>query len=368
MVYHGTISPEIRAYVKFYGESSDFQIKGKPKSVKWLAKKCNISVRAVYRLLKEPLDDKKQHGISRRGIGGRRRKVSSRTESLMMRKIPMLRQWNPNWRTSDLMNAVGIEHVSVRTVQRILNKHGYNFLKARRKGILSAEDTRKRLRYAKVMKGKHPNFWKEDIAFYFDGVGFIHKTRPKENAMACRGQVWRKPGEGLHLGCTSKGQKAGNGGKQAKFFVGISYNRGVICAEQYTELNGESFAQFIRTHFSKIFSRSGKIGKQWIQDGDPSQNSAKARAALHEIGANLLPIPPRSPELNPIENVFSFVKKELRKQVLLNNVEKETYEEFSLRVKATLYSSSTIRINNIIDSVGKRLSRIIIRKGGRIEY
>ena len=181
-------------------------------------------------------------------------------------------------------------------------------------------------------------------------------------------KVWRNHSEGLHMHCTAKGSKTGNGGRQAKFFVAISHDRGVIFAEQYEELNGKSFAYFIRTYFGEIFSRTGKSGKQWIQDGDPSQNSAKAKLAMHEIHVDLLPIPPRSPELNPIENVFAFVKKELKAQVLEGNIEKESYEQFSLRVKATLYSSSTTRINNIISSYHKRLSQIIVRKGGRIEY
>ena len=89
----------------------------------------------------------------------------------------------------------------------------------------------------------------------------------------------------------------------------------MIFAEQYEKLNGKSFAQFITTYFNDIFFRSGKNVKRWLQDGDPSQNSALAKNAMKDMDAELFSIPPRSPELNPIENVFSFVKKELfRKQ------------------------------------------------------
>ena len=175
------------------------------------------------------------------------------------------------------MKECGITNISERTTRRILNRHGYGFLTARRKGVLSKKDTSMRLKFAKTMVGKEPNFWTQDIAFYFDGVAFVHKTRPKESASSCQLHVWRKPSEGLQQNCTKKGSKCGNGGKQAKFFVAISHERGVVFAEQYEKLNGKSFAEFITTYFNDIFFRSGKNVKRWLQDGDPSQNSALAK-------------------------------------------------------------------------------------------
>ena len=86
------------------------------------------------------------------------------------------------------------------------------------------------------------------------------------------------------------------------------------------------------------------------------------------IGAKLFSIPSQSPELNPIENVFSFVKKELRLQAIEHQLQRKSYEQFSLRAKATLYSTSTELVNNIIESYGEGLSQIILKKGGRINY
>ena len=38
--------------------------------------------------------------------------------------------------------------------------------------------------------------------------------------------------------------------------------------------------------------------------------------AMSEVNANLLSIPPRSPDINPIENLFYLVRKELDEQVI----------------------------------------------------
>lgn len=355
MVYTRTIDATTRAYMKFHGDLIERSGKKKGAVVKWLSEKCNVSRMSVYRIMKEAPNHKAYVPSSRKGVGGRKKKVTVRAESLFLRKIAVLRKNIPNWSAQDLMSAAGIDNISLRTAQRILNKNGYKHRTARRKGILDARDTKVRLSFARNMRSKEDSFWREDMAFYFDGVGFVHKTRPTAAALACRGKVWRKRNEGLALGCTTKGSKAGYGGKQVKFFVAISYDCGVICAEQYTDLNGSTFAQFIHSHFTKIFERSGKLSKKWLQDGDPSQNSAKARRALQSLDASLISIPPRSPDLNPIENIFSLVKRELRSQALENNIHCESIGEFALRVKATLYSTSPTKINTVIESMNRRL-------------
>ena len=294
--------------------------------------------------------------------------MTTRAENLLLRKIKVLRSEKPNWTVRDLMSTSGVENVSTRTVQRILNRNGYKHLTARRKGILNSRDAKLRLQYAKKMQKKDSDFWTNDIAFYFDGVGFVHKTRPKAAALTVNKKLWRRPNEGLAMGCTSKGRKSGNGGKQVKFFVAISHSCGVICAEEYTKLNGANFAKFIEDKFKTIFHRSGKCSRHWLQDGDPSQNSAKARKALGRVDAQMVHIPPRSPDLNPIENIFSFVRRELNEQAVQGNITREGIREFALRVKATLYSTSPTKINKVIESMKNRISKVILHKGGRIEY
>ena len=49
----------------------------------------------------------------------------------------------------------------------------------------------------------------------------------------------------------------------------------------------------------------------FLQDGDPSQNSKLSKQALKSIDTTKFDIPPRSPDLNPIENVFNYVKQQL---------------------------------------------------------
>ena len=79
-------------------------------------------------------------------------------------------------------------------------------------------------------------------------------------------------------------------------------------------------------------------GKLFLQDGDPSQNSCKARSAWDKIRARKFSIPARSPDLNPIKNIFHILKKKLHKAALEMKVERKDFQEFSARVKTTLES------------------------------
>ena len=69
-------------------------------------------------------------------------------------------------------------------------------------------------------------------------------------------------------------------------------------------MSGVYFKGLIEREFKRMFTDAKKGGsKLFIQDGDPSQNSFLARAAWKRIGAKLMPIPPRSGDINCIENL-----------------------------------------------------------------
>ena len=177
---------------------------------------------------------------------------------------------------------------------------GFNLLPARKKG--SCNKCRKRKVFAcecKQLVSASPNFFTRSIAFYLDGVSFVHKTRPLSDALAPRGRVWRKRSEGLQAG-----------GKRLHLLVAISYKQGAVIEEEYEKMTGRYFAWFVRNKFPVLFSR--KRGRKWfIMDNDPFQRSVAACKAIEKECCELFCIPARSPHLNPIENMFHIAKKGL---------------------------------------------------------
>jgi len=167
---------------------------------------------------------------------------------------------------------------------------------------------------------------------------------------------------------SSQRNKAGTGGKLVKMIVAISYNKGVIICKQYDRMCGAFFKTFIDENFESMFQAAKKgESRLFLMDGDPSQNSARARAAMSRVGCQLFKIPARSPELNGCENVFNIAASKLRKDALERAITRESYEQFCNRVRQTIEAVPAQTIDRIIESMNGRLRQIIDKNGERLK-
>ena len=101
-----------------------------------------------------------------------------------------------NFSVVDLISECGFDQsvVKRRTVSRYLNNNGYKYMQARKKGLLSENDRKLRLSYARTVKTtlkSSPDFHTNHVAFYLDGVSFVHKNDPLRVATQPRSRVWR---------------------------------------------------------------------------------------------------------------------------------------------------------------------------------
>ena len=326
----------------------------------------NFSLFTVFRHATRTSDNLRE----KKKRSGRPRIVTDRDERKLIRALKRLRKTDGSLTSKKIQVEAGLIHLSNRTVRAILNKHGFKYLQARRKGLLSDKDLKRRLQFARnMLKNHQENVWTKHVCFYLDASSFVHKTNPFSQARAPGAKVWRKKNDGLCIDCTSKGKKAGIGGKIAHFMVCISYRKGVYFCEQYEKMDGPYFAEFVKKSFRKLIRNScNPAGNMFLQDGDPSQNSAIARDAMKRIGVQVQSIPPRSPDMNPIENVFHLVDKKLRSDAIEKNITYESYKEFSARVKSTMENFSVDMIDKIIDTMPKRMREIVKSRGQRLKY
>ena len=103
-------------------------------------------------------------------------------------------------------------------------------------------------------------------------------------------------------------------------------------------------------------------------DGCPRQHSKKAYKAYDETGTKVMKIPARPPDLNPIENFFHLAKKAIKQQAINRNIQKESFEEFTNRVEKFVVDYPVDTINNIIESMDKRIGLVLESNGRRIKY
>lgn len=364
MVFRGIIPAETKAYARL------LRLKRKL-SLREVARECGIAASTVKIITSTNLKSSVESRAPKKTSLGRPKKISERMERSLLRQVEKLRRDEGTFTIKRLMTATGLSEsdVTTRTVSNVLYRNGIRLYNARKKGVLSKGDLRIRTRFAKqYLKTHSADFWTNKVSFYLDAVSFVHKTNPLDQAKAPRTRVYRRRSEGLKWSCTAKGQKEGTGGKYARFVVAIAYQQGVLICEPYQKMNGEFFEDFVDRNFKTLFRASRKNSKLFVQDGDPSQNSAAARRAFARTGAQLVQIPARSPDLNPIENVFHIVAEDLRKYAISKRLDYESYQDFEGRIVSTIRNVSTDVIDKTIASTQKRLQMIVSSGGRRTKY
>ena len=206
--------------------------------------------------------------------------------------------------------------------------------------------------------------------YYIDGAGFQHKYNPFDEAKSIKIMAWRKRDEGLERNCTVKGNHVGSGGKVLHFMVAISYTQRVIHCEQYEgSINEQMIPDFICDQFRRTFEKNvNPAGKLFLQDGDPSHNSKAVKQAKQAVGATKFSIPPRSPDMSPIENVFNHVNDTLDGQVIEQQITFKDAEKYAARIKSTLENTDILYMNKTIKSIESRTLKITQVKAKRIKY
>ena len=340
-------------------------IRGKNLIDKW---KHLYSRSAIYEWAAKPfngnvLEDKRKHN------SGRPPKLTQRDERNILRSIPRLRRTKGHFTSFDVQNECGLTHLNNRIIRNCLNKNGVNFLRSRKKGILSLSDHKKRLSYCrKANKFLDEEFWTHKVSFYLDGKGFQYKTNPLDTAKAPHAREWRTRKQGLDYGCVAKGSKEGT--RNANFMVAISYSKGVVLCEQYFgRITGQKFADIVHRCFPEAFQKSiNPVTCRFVMDGCPRQNSRLAKTAISQVGGMVMGIPARSPDLNPIENFFGQVDRVLKQQAIDRNITHETFGDFSSRCKETMLTFDREKIDTLISSMAKRVKEVLKMKGRRINY
>ena len=328
----------------------------------------NYSRATMFRHAKKPLNDDpvdKRHQNKGRPV-----KITEHDKRAMKRHIWRLRESDGSFSSTTLQASVGLlTQASNSTFRRHLRKMGYKLRRVRRKGVLLPRDLKARRKFCRKIKRRNlgSRFWNDEVAMYVDGVGFEYKSNPYDHAKLLGANEWCLSNEGTSFRCTSKGKKEGS--KQVKFMVAISHNAGVVLCEPLTKnMSGKYYAELVNTKFMNALKATGKASTRILQDGDPSQNSKAARKAMLNLGIMLFSIPARSPDLNPIENLFNQVRALIKKDSLRRQIESESKKEFTLRVKSMLESFSVCRINRLIESMPKRIEMVQKAKGQRIKY
>ena len=192
MVSHqGAIDGCLKAYILH-------ALKDKQHKPRELSEKLGVSLATTYKIKKDGLECLKTKTMTE--SPGRPCQIYTRMGRLLIRQIKIHRREKPNFTSVKLVEACRLHkgQVSNRTVRCVLNKYGFRYRQARKKGVLSLKNVVCRYRFGKKIHKERPRDVRTSkVDFYLDGVTFYYKRNPVDQAKAPQGRIWRTKKEDL---------------------------------------------------------------------------------------------------------------------------------------------------------------------------
>lgn len=127
-----------------------------------------------------------------------------------------------------------------------------------------------------------------------------------------------------------------------------------------TTVNAKRYLKVLELHLPKAlkFTRS----RNFLQDKAPPHIAKSVQNYLKSRGINTIYLPGNSPDLNPIENLFSQLKAKVERQ----NIRSIPQLKRSIKYHWTRLDQQYLK--NICTSMPRRLKAVLDRKGGMTKY
>ena len=279
-------------------------------------------------------------GIEEKKSTGRPRKTSQQED----KKIIKLMEQNRELTTRDISETLKQEGVDISsdTVRRRLIEAGMAFKSPSSKPFLSNLQKTNRLDFGR--KNKYRNW---------NNVLFTDETTIKLSPR--NKKVWKRRGENIVVRRFKHYQKIHVWGSFSKFGFGRIY----LFKENLT---GKKLVEI----YKKALLPSGKMIKlpHWIllEDNDPkhTSNIAKTWRENHQI--DRISWPSNSPDLNPIENIWTLLKDKV------GQLKPSNLDQLEKNIK-TVWSNFPQKLAETLAlSMSDRMKQLIERKGDTIDY
>jgi hypothetical protein len=137
----------------------------------------------------------------------------------------------------------------------------------------------------------------------------------------------------------------------------------------YEKMDGPYYRGILSEHLLDVAKRDFPSPEppaitpwQFLHDNAPMHKAGVATEWLHRAGVDVIVFPPYSPDLNPIENLWSIIAT----QVNLHQC--ETVEELSDVVLRVWAETSKVMCKKLATSMRKRCARVLAANGSHTKY
>lgn len=251
--------------------------------------------------------------------------------------------------------------VSQETVRRALRERGLGAIEKKSKPLLSKANVKKRLEWAHAHKDWTSDDWKRVI--------WSDESKICQFNSDGRSWGWKRDNESLspdHVKLTVK-----HGGSSIMVWGAITYaGVGWMCTIKsimdkflYKEILEDELEKTVELATEKLgLSRTQLI---FQHDNDPKHTANIVKEYLGKQEYEVMEWPPQSPDLNPIEHVWSMLKKRLNKMETPPKGAKDLQEKVE---HIWNYEIKETEVKNLIDSMPRRVAAVIKAKGYWTKY
>lgn len=306
-------------------------------SARDLAQKYELHLASIYRIIREKADKKKKRGRPTKMTGYQRGLLR-----LKMRR-------NPSESANKLAKSSEFP-VSASTIRRELKKVGFIHKRIKPRKVLSDIHKQKRREYAI----SHITWSNTDWA----RVVFTDEKRWSLAGNDGYVSIWTESKENPF----EMVETTPKGGLMVWGAISKSGSLRLVCMEG--SINAETYVDMLENDFFNMVEDNLPDDFIWMHDNAPPHVALLTKGYLERKGITTMEWPPMSPDLNPIENIWSMLQKEVYKE---KKVYKNTTDLWDAIVSA--WHAIPLEVfQNLYDSIPGRLIKVLEEKGERISY
>ena len=313
-----------------------------------IAKRLKVGKRTIERLIARHRE-KPEESIPRRKKGsGRPRKISAGE----IKKIEKAIEKNPMLSSKEIKTKLNLQ-ISLRSIRRILLEDlELKSYVAAKKPLLTKRMKQNRIKFARKYLRWTPQMWRKCV--YTDESSF-------ETSIGCGyRRVRRKHGENRYQEKFTK--KTTKHPPSIMIWACISAKGpGQICLlPPNTRINSRLYVKVLKECL--LPSMACFRSETMFQDKATPHTSKMTTLYLKESRIHTVTLPGSSPDLNPIENCFSFVKSKLEKE------DTSSLPKLRSCIRSKWNKLDRKYLEKICCSMPRRLREVLKRKGGMTKY
>lgn len=319
---------------------------GQTQQIKTTAKLLGVARNTVRLTIRKYLEE---GTIDDKPRSGRPRITSCRSDALLIRRMKA----DPFQTVAELKQGIAdCIKASDRTVNRRLHEAGLSGRRAKVKPFITKANAAKRLQFA-MENVHHPvEHWRRHI---FSDETLIQQSIDDKGAY-----VWRVNGtafERKHLNASVKNRS------QMMLWGCMSYHGKGTLVHVKERIDSKVYVDIISNNLQLSAHMMG-LGDDYVfqQDNAPVHKSFFTLSFFADQGIKVMPWPAQSPDCNPIEHLWSYLKKKVKKD------QRQTAKSFSDAVMQAWDEVPLSLIQKLIDSIPSRLQAVINSKGYATKY